>query len=105
MKINNVMNETERLLRDRAELRECDQKLVAMYYWEHLSKGGANLEQMTARQLLSAVYNKRLPSSEAITRARRKLQELHPELRGSNYAKRLQEVKAVKKELGYGTSN
>lgn len=102
MKITKVMNATEVLLREKPELRDCDQKLIAMYYWKYLSNQGVNLEEITAKQLLAEIYHKRLPSSEAITRARRKLQELNVDLRGKNYAKRHQEVKAVKKELGYG---
>ena len=38
-------------------------------------------------------------SAGAITRARRKLQELHPELRGTNYKGRQQEQESVKDQL------
>jgi hypothetical protein len=47
---------------------------------------------------------KKLPSMESITRARRKLQELHPELRGLKYDKRQNNQKIYKQDLGYNVS-
>lgn len=42
-----------------------------------------------------------VPPAEAITRARRKLQEQNPLLRGEKYIARQRRQKQVKKELGY----
>jgi len=57
---------------------------------------------MTAWNLLKLVVDGHLSSTESITRARRKCQELYPELRGVNYNKRQANQSDVKKQLGYG---
>tara|TARA_R110002167_G_scaffold48013_2_gene141912 strand:- start:1140 stop:1448 length:309 start_codon:yes stop_codon:yes gene_type:complete len=48
--------------------------------------------------------SKQLPSMESITRARRKLQEVYPELRGLKYDKRQNNQKLYKEDLGYNAS-
>ncbi len=45
--------------------------------------------------------SKKLPSMESITRARRKIQEQYPNLRGLRYEKRQNNQKAYKEDLGY----
>lgn len=49
--------------------------------------------------------SKALPSMESITRARRKLQEIHPNLRGKRYNERQNNQKNYKEDLGYRNSN
>ena len=46
-------------------------------------------------------YEGKLTNSDSITRARRKVQELCPELRGKVYKARQANQEKVKKELGY----
>ena len=45
--------------------------------------------------------SKTLPSFESITRARRKLQETYPNLRGLKYEKRQNNQKNYREDLGY----
>ena len=45
--------------------------------------------------------SKKLSSMESITRARRKVQECYPYLRGFKYEKRKSNQKAYKQDLGY----
>tara|TARA_R110002020_G_scaffold4272_4_gene18989 strand:- start:958 stop:1266 length:309 start_codon:yes stop_codon:yes gene_type:complete len=47
---------------------------------------------------------KQLPAMESITRARRKLQEIYPELRGLKYNQRQNNQKLYKEDLGYNVS-
>ena len=79
-------------------LRDNDYKLVASIWWNHL--GGANvINKMSASDLLSKLAEGNMPSSDAITRWRRKLQEMHPLLRGSLWYERHKMQEQVKIEL------
>jgi hypothetical protein len=93
---------TESILRTNPDSRDSDSKLIALYMHKELTKMGHDLKAITGVDFLGLMYNGKLPSSEAITRARRKLQELHIDLRGKTYEQRHREVRAVKKDLGYG---
>lgn len=64
---------------------DCDERLVATV-WYNCIKSEVN--NMSAMSLLEMYTKGKLPSSESITRCRRKLEELHPELRGKDYLKR-----------------
>lgn len=101
MKILTVTDKTERILRSNEATRDSDAKLVAVYYHHHLKDQGHDPMKMSSMDLLTMFYEHRMPSYEAISRARRKLQETKHELRGKKYAQRQAHQKDVKKELGY----
>jgi hypothetical protein len=105
MKITNVMTMVESILRAQPETRDCDAKLVSMYFYRELQVMGADLDKLSARGLLKVIWDGKLPSSDAITRARRKLQETDATLRGKAYEKRHGKISEVKKDLGYGYKN
>tara|TARA_R110000772_G_scaffold233800_2_gene345366 strand:- start:6020 stop:6289 length:270 start_codon:yes stop_codon:yes gene_type:complete len=69
------------LLEAYPKLRDNDVRLVATYYYNNI----ANINQMSAIEFLEVMVNGNLPSPDTITRARRKIQEKHPELRGVKY--------------------
>ena len=49
--------------------------------------------------ILAEIRSKRLPSFEAVSRARRKVQEDHPHLRGKTYGKRLEKEHEVRQAI------
>ena len=54
---------------------------------------------MSAIDFLQIMVNGNLPSPDTITRARRKIQEKHPELRGVNYVERQKLEKQVRENI------
>lgn len=55
---------------------------------------------MSAHDFLTMFSKGELPSFESCTRVRRKLQEKHPELRGTNYKERKAEEAKVIEQVG-----
>ena len=84
--------------------RDSDKKLCARI-WSMQMGGTDTLKKLSAYDFLveyTKPSNKSvLFSQESVGRARRKLQELHPELRGVKYKERQTETKAVRTNLGY----
>ena len=91
----------EKALLQRGETRDNDDKLVAIIWHNYLKEHGHDPNQMTGVDVLTHVFNGWLPSSDTITRARRKLQETQPALRGKKYYQRHANSAEVKKDLGY----
>lgn len=83
-KLIKVQDSVKLLLETYPKLRDNDVRLVATYYYNNI----ANINQMSAVNLLDIMVNGNLPSPDTITRARRKIQEKHPELRGVKYGEK-----------------
>ena len=49
---------------------------------------GIKIEELSAREFFTLLYNKKVASFSSITRARRAVQQHYPELRGKVYEKR-----------------
>jgi hypothetical protein len=92
----------ETLLRSNAMYRDCDKKLCARI-WSHQMGGTNVVERISAYDFLVEYTkpNSKLYSQESIGRARRKLQEENPELRGTKYRQRQEESRPVQLSLGY----
>ena len=90
-----VQEQVQILLETYPKLRDNDVRLVASYYYNNVS----NINQMSAIDFLQIMVNGNLPSPDTITRARRKIQEKHPELRGVNYVERQKLEKQVRQEI------
>ena len=90
-----VQEQVQILLETYPKLRDNDVRLVASYYYNNIS----NINQMSAIDFLQIMVNGNLPSPDTITRARRKIQEKHPELRGVNYVERQKLEKQVRQEI------
>lgn len=101
MKISNYTERVRSILIRRIEARDDDFKLISHHWYDELISKGINPKEMSAEEFLRLLYNGRISSGEAITRARRKIQETDPDLRGKKYDLRHRETKAVKKDLGY----
>ena len=73
-------------------MRDSDSKLVATIWWlEIIDKMSSS--KMSAIDLLKVIGHKKVTSWSSITRVRRKLQEMNPELRGKKYQKRQESTK------------
>jgi len=83
-----------KLLKDHEHLRDDDNKLIATVWYYQLPK-----VEEAVMDFLYLLSDGKLPSFESITRCRRKLQELNPELRGELWDQRHQLQEKVKKEL------
>jgi hypothetical protein len=91
----------KRVLQDNPSTRNNDNKLTAIIWSQDLRQQGKDANLLTAQGFMKMYYEGKLTNSDSITRARRKLQELHPELRGKNYQARQANQEKVKKDLGY----
>lgn len=90
-----VQDSVKFLLEAYPKLRNNDVRLVASYYYNNI----ANINQMSAIELLEVMVNGNLPSPDTITRARRKIQEKHPELRGVKYEEKQKFEKQVRENI------
>lgn len=90
-----VQEQVQILLETYPKLRDNDVRLVASYYYNNIS----NINQISAIDFLQIMVNGNLPSPDTITRARRKLQEKYPELRGVNYVDRQKLEKQVRENI------
>mgnify|MGYP003141194724 CR=1 FL=1 len=88
IKLTNLKNIVERQLRNKPELRDSDNKLVAI-----------PVESMSAIDLLIAIGNGELVGWSSITRVRRKIQQMNSDLRGKKYEKRQESTKTYIKEI------
>lgn len=87
------------LLSKHPELRDDDQRLVANYWNIEIRKIYSNLENVNCEMFLRAYSSKWLTNSDIITRARRKAEEKHPELRGLTWNKRHKISEKFEKEV------
>lgn len=101
-KILNVVDEVKRLLTHYKHLRDDDRKLVANIWYGVIG----DPKKLSGLDLLKLYVEKKIPDSESITRARRKLQEEIEELRGDLWYKRhnrqraaINEIKNIQKHL------
>lgn len=97
MKITNDM--VKALLTRYTDLRDSDEMLVAWIWKTQVDQ--MNYPQLSADKFLQMMAKGMFPSSETITRTRRKVQEENPELRGKKYYDRQAKQEQVKKDLGY----
>jgi hypothetical protein len=97
MKITNDI--IKALLTQYTDLRDSDDMLVAWIWKTQVDK--MNYPQLSADKFLQMMAKGMFPSSETITRTRRKVQEETPELRGKKYNERQAKQSVVKKDLGY----
>lgn len=97
-KIKEISEQVKFLLEMDKGLRDNDNKLISMIWNRHL--GQERVGRMTANGLLAKLWSGELPDPGSITRARRKIQELHPHLLGEKRKKkRAEQEEEVKQEL------
>ena len=87
-------DKVEYLLEHNPILRDDDNKLIAKIWW-------SENKNKTAKNFLIGFGNGKYTSPEAIRRARQKLQEHNPHLRGNLYKKRHQNGATVKTHIKF----
>ena len=97
IKMKNIKSKVEYLLKKNPRLRDCDNKLVATFWWHEMGK--EQTELMTGFDFLDVLSSGKLTSSISIVRVRRTLQNQQPELRGEMYLERAKEAEDVRKNI------
>lgn len=101
MKPSKVMPVVHNLLLHHPQLRDSNLKLMFNVWYKELRNIGEDINTMTVPELLNHLISKNITTPESISRARRKVQEEHQCLRGSNYKGRQESQKETRKDLGY----
>jgi hypothetical protein len=89
--IKGVSNKVEYALTHYGATRDSDAELIA-----RICNSYIDVKRASAFELLSQLSKGAIPPLESITRARRKLQELNPSLRGNSYKGRKDAAEAVR---------
>jgi hypothetical protein len=79
----NVKRKVFRLLREHPELRDCDQQLIATFWYNEIGKD--KLELMSAIDLIQVLANADIANTETIRRYRSEFQQKHSNLRSQKY--------------------
>jgi hypothetical protein len=96
--LKDVKSIVEELLIRNPKTRDSDNLLVATYYF--YEEGGKEaLQNKSAYDFLKNMSSGNLTSFESISRARRKIQEQNPLLRGSNYKERKEMSENVRENI------
>jgi hypothetical protein len=98
-KISTIYNVVLEKLYKSERYRDDDNLLVVSIWWNEVEKMGYDGRQMSAFQFMSLYKLGEITSADTITRARRKVQEEHPHLRGKSYQSRQSSTEDVKREL------
>lgn len=85
-------------LRTKPHTRDDDQKLIANIWSEQVG-GMKTLTNISAFEFLKLFSENRLFSPESIRRARQKIQEEFPELRGTTYVSRQEHSKEIRYQI------
>jgi hypothetical protein len=88
------------LLRSHSHLRDSDKRLVAnIWVLEVTSIYKKPIENISSLEFLNCVAEGKLTNYDSISRARRKVQEQYPDLRGTKYKEKQDEAKDTRKNI------
>ena len=90
------MDRIEYILKRKPQARDYDSYLIAAYWFYETGEG---IESMNAMQFLEFMSKGLLTPPATIIRARRKVQEQNPTLRGERYIERQNEEKNVRNNI------
>lgn len=96
-KLNKTKKIVEQLLWKRPESRDNDLLLIALVWFNETPDYFRS--NPAAKEFLTRLALGKYTNTENITRARRKLQEKNPGLRGSKYAERMARMANIKKDI------
>jgi len=96
--LKNMQDKVAYLLRRHPETRDDDQVLVTNLWYFELRKYG-DPANITAYDFFKLYSKGKLPTADLITRARRKVQENDPTLRGKTWQERHKEAENVRKNI------
>lgn len=94
MQIRKLKDKVKGLLTDYPALRDSDPKLIINIWAEKV-----DYKKMTGEEVLTIIASGKLGPAEGITRCRRKIMELYPELRGLSYKPRMKEQANVIEQI------
>lgn len=95
-KIKDMQNRVESLLKRFPAYRDCDTKLVAHIWMEQVG-GVERMKEINLHDWMKMwIDNPNIASPDTISRARRKIQECNPDLRGEHYKLRKDQEKDVR---------
>ena len=94
-----VFKKVKNLLQRDPRLRESDAALMSRIWWNDLVARGLDPNSISATDFFIMLADKKVSSYESITRARRKVMEECPELRGTTYSARKKKAEEVKNEI------
>lgn len=100
-KISSLLTVVEDILVLDSKFRDDDKKLCIKVWLNILNKEGHDHNLLSTKDFFKLYLNGILPNHDSITRARRKLQEENPLLRGASYTYKQKKQKEVLKDLGY----
>ena len=95
MKVKKYEKIVSKILLNKFTARNSDYVLYAFVLLEY----GVDIDTLSTKDFLKGLNNKTYPSFEGIGRCRRKLQENHPEFRGTKWHARHKEQEKVKNDL------
>ena len=95
MKVKKYEKIVSKILLNKFTARNSDYVLYAFVLLEY----GVDIDTLSTKDFLKGLNNKTYPSFEGIGRCRRKLQENHPEFRGTKWHTRHAEQEKVKNDL------
>ena len=90
-----IQDVVETALQNNEDCKDSDNFLVARIWYNELQEP----LRTQCLPLLKLIARGKLPSFESVSRCRRKLQELHPDLRGDKYIQRHLRQEEVKDDL------
>tara|TARA_Y100000034_G_scaffold131973_1_gene193871 strand:- start:82 stop:396 length:315 start_codon:yes stop_codon:yes gene_type:complete len=94
-----VYTKVKHLLAETPRYRDNDKLLVARIWWEEMKAIRIDPETATARQLMDLMVDDRVTQPDTIKRARRKVQEDFPNLRGIVRTHRLQKQNKIQENI------
>jgi len=81
------------------QYRDDDNRLTSYVWWTNLKENGIVPEKISSLEFLRLYADNNLPQADIITRARRKVQEDFPNLRGKLWEERHKSEKDVRKNI------
>ena len=101
----NKQDKVKDMLLKRTHCIDNDVYLIYEIWAKELAKYNLDIKHMHLVPTLKMWANKEISHPSAIMRARRKVQEDHPETRGSVWAERHKKQKQIQEDLGYNVNN
>jgi hypothetical protein len=87
------------ILEIKPQYRDNDYSLMCKVWYDILKANGFDIKTRSAYELMNLYANKELPKASDIERARRRVQEKYPHLRGENWEKRHDESDNVRQNI------
>lgn len=97
--IRSLQDRVKILLTKYPEMRDSDKMLVTNFWYFEFRKMGIDVENKPISEFFAAYQSGVIPSADLITRARRKVQEENPDLRGDSWEERHKEASETRKSI------